>query len=260
MWNCPYANESFPAYAEVVASVEDWTAPESESESEPDSESASPSIAMLSNAAKETGVVLVGGSIPERCATTGALYNTCCVFSGDGSLVAKHRKTHLFDLDIPGEISFKESDTLTQGESLTVVDTAVGRLGVGICFDVRFPEMASAMANRGAHVLVYPGAFNTVTGPLHWELLQRARAVDTQCFVLTCSPARMEGASYQAWGHSTAVGPFAEILATADERPTTVTATMEMEDIARRRRNMPLEHQRRGDLYALHDLDAETEK
>ena len=157
MWNCPYANESFPAYAEVVASVEDWTAPESESESEPDSESASPSIAMLSNAAKETGVVLVGGSIPERCATTGALYNTCCVFSGDGSLVAKHRKTHLFDLDIPGEISFKESDTLTQGESLTVVDTAVGRLGVGICFDVRFPEMASAMANRGAHVLVYPG-------------------------------------------------------------------------------------------------------
>ena len=260
MWNCPYANESFPAYAEVVESVEDWTAPESESESEPDSESASPSIAMLSNAAKETGVVLVGGSIPERCATTGALYNTCCVFSGDGSLVAKHRKTHLFDLDIPGEISFKESDTLTQGESLTVVDTAVGRLGVGICFDVRFPEMASAMANRGAHVLVYPGAFNTVTGPLHWELLQRARAVDTQCFVLTCSPARMEGASYQAWGHSTAVGPFAEILATADERPTTVTATMEMEDIARRRRNMPLEHQRRGDLYALHDLDAETEK
>lgn len=266
MWNCPYANESFPVYAEVIASVEDWTTPEykpeskPESESEPESESASPSVAMLSRAAKEAGVVLVGGSIPERCATTGALYNTCCVFSGDGSLVAKHRKTHLFDLDIPGEITFKESDTLTQGESLTVVDTAVGRLGVGICFDVRFPEMALAMANRGAHVLVYPGAFNTVTGPLHWELLQRARAVDTQCFVLTCSPARMEGASYQAWGHSTAVGPFAEILATADERPTTVTATMEMEDIARRRRNMPLEHQRRGDLYALHDLDAERGK
>ena len=148
MWNCPYANESFPAYAEVVASVEDWTAPESESE--PDSEPASPSVAMLSNAAKETGVVLVGGSIPERCATTGALYNTCCVFSGDGSLVAKHRKTHLFDLDIPGEISFKESDTLTQGESLTVVDTAVERLVVTVAEPVGCAETGGPPLSRAA--------------------------------------------------------------------------------------------------------------
>jgi omega-amidase len=81
-----------------------------------------------------------------------------------------------------------------------MVDTAVGRIGVGICFDMRFPELAMACAARGAQMLVYPGAFNTVTGPLHWELLQRARAVDNQLFVLTCSPARMPGASYQAGG------------------------------------------------------------
>ena len=178
------------------------------------------------------------------------------MFDSDGSLLGKHRKTHLFDVDIPGEISFKESDVLSPGTELTVVDTAVGRLGIGICFDVRFPELAMACANRGAQIMVYPGAFNTVTGPLHWELLQRARAVDNQMFVLTCSPSRVPGAGYQAWGHSTAVGPWAEVIATTDEKPGTVHCELDMEQIRVRRRNMPLEKQRRGDVYELRDLGA----
>jgi omega-amidase len=99
----------------------------------------------------------VAGSIPERCARTGALYNTCCVFSETGALLAKHRKTHLFDVDIPGEITFRESDVLTAGEALTVVDTSAGRLGVGVCFDLRFPELAAACANRGAETVGVPG-------------------------------------------------------------------------------------------------------
>ena len=114
---------------------------------------------MLSEAAAAHDIVLVGGSIPERGVGVGGgggadeedvLYNACCVFDGKRGLIARHRKTHLFDVDIPGEISFRESDTLTEGEGLTVVDTAVGRVGVGICFDVRFGEMAAAMENRGA--------------------------------------------------------------------------------------------------------------
>ena len=197
MWNCPYSNDSFPSYAEIIGPAPGrWTARDGtlakEDDNEDGDEKSAPgdgvgsdaaSVAMLSDAAAKLGVVVVGGSVPERCADTGALYNTCCVFDSDGSLLGKHRKTHLFDVDIPGEISFKESDTLSPGTELTVVDTAVGRLGIGICFDVRFPELAMACANRGAQIMVYPGAFNTVTGPLHWELLQRARAVDNQCFV-----------------------------------------------------------------------------
>ncbi|KAA8546224.1 hypothetical protein F0562_003037 [Nyssa sinensis] len=88
---------------------------------------------------------------------------------------AKHRKIHLFDIDIPGKISFKESKTLSAGETPTIVDTEVGRIGIGICYDIRFQELAMLYAARGAHLLCYPGEFNMTTGPLHWELLQRAR-------------------------------------------------------------------------------------
>ena len=268
MWNCPYANASFPTYAEVIDPTTRWGVDPTVCADEPQTHSPrknanandAPSVAALAAVARETGVVLVGGSIPERDADdSNLLYNACCVFDGDKGLIAKHRKTHLFDLDIPGEISFRESDTLTAGAELTVADTAVGRIGVGVCFDMRFPELAAVCASRGASMLVYPGAFNTVTGPLHWELLQRARAVDNQLFVLTCSPARDVDAkkksppAYEAWGHSTVVGPFAEILATTDERESIVVAECDLEQIAIRRRNMPLETQRRGDLYAVVD-------
>ena len=124
------------------------------------------------------------------------------------------------------------------------------------CLTCCSPTCACVSLFAVHQILVYPGAFNTVTGPLHWELLCRARAVDNQLFLLACSPARAAGASYQAWGHSTAVGPFGEILAAATEAPATVHATLELAQIATRRRAMPLQQQRRGDVYALLDRRA----
>jgi omega-amidase len=254
MWNCPYSNDSFGPYSEPVPPVG--------TSAEAICEETCPSVAMMAREAKALGVVLVGGSVPERWVEEGdgekqqqtRLYNTCCVFERDGTLVARHRKTHLFDIDIPGKMTFRESDTLTRGEGATLVDTSAGRLGVGICYDLRFPELALLYARRGASLLVYPGAFNTVTGPLHWELLARARAVDAQCFVAVCSPSRVEGAGYQAWGHSTVVGPFAEVLAKAKgEEQETVVVEMEYGQVGERRRNLPLWAQRRGDLYELVD-------
>lgn len=235
MWNCPYANSSFPVYAEVIDSEKD---------------ASGPSFQALSQAAEQHKVVLVGGSIPERDANDdNKLFNTCCIFGPDGKLLSKHRKLHLFDIDIPGKITFKESDTLTPGSGPTVVDTPLCRLGIGICYDIRFPELACLYNMAGVQLIVYPGAFNTVTGPLHWELLQRARAVDNQCFVATCSPARNPDSTYQAWGHSTAVGPFAEILATTDHDPAIVYADMDFNQIYERRANMPLNKQRRTDVF-----------
>lgn len=107
MWNCPYSNDSFPVYAEDIDG------------------GASPSMAMLAAAAQRHKLVIVGGSIPERSGPEGRLYNTCCVFDGAGRLLAKHTKLHLFDIDIPGKITFKESLTLTPGQGPTVVDTEV---------------------------------------------------------------------------------------------------------------------------------------
>ncbi|GAB4836962.1 Omega-amidase, chloroplastic [Ancistrocladus abbreviatus] len=157
IWNSPYSNDSFPVYAEDIDA----------------GSNASPSTAMLSEVARALKITIIGGSIPERCGDK--LYNTCCVFDTDGKLKAKHRKIHLFDIDFPGKITFQESKTLTAGETPTVVDTEVGRIGIGICYDIQFQELAMLYAARGAHLICYPGAFNMTTGPLHWELLQRAR-------------------------------------------------------------------------------------
>ncbi|KAL4427684.1 hypothetical protein ABPG75_001773 [Micractinium tetrahymenae] len=288
MWNCPYSNDSFPTYAEDVdagespsaamlataaadnrvvlvrrgglgGSADNWTS------GHPQVQHAL-GLLQLAWCSLLLGVyccwlglcppepcLQVGGSIPER-AKGGRLYNTCLVHGRDGRLLGRHRKVHLFDIDIPGKITFKESLTLTPGEGLTVVDTEVGRLGIGICYDIRFPEMAMLYAARGVQLIVYPGAFNMTTGPAHWQLLQQARAVDNQLFVATCSPARGEGPGYIAWGHSTAVGPFAEILGSTDEKPGIVYAEMDFAQLAERRANMPLRQQKRADLYALMDL------
>jgi omega-amidase len=246
MWNTPYDNAFFREYAEDLSGFTGVASPGLNTRG-------APSATALARVAAETGVVLVGGSLPE-IDSEGRVYNTCLVLDGSGKMLGKHRKVHLFDIDIPGGITFRESETLTQGDAITVVDTPLGiRIGIGICFDIRFPEMAAVACNRGAHMLVYPGAFNTTTGPLHWQLLQQARAVDNLVFCLTCSPARQPGASYQAWGHSTAVGPFAEVLATCDERPCTVFADLDMGELEKRRRAIPLYSQRRGDLYTLTD-------
>ncbi|XP_043721245.1 omega-amidase, chloroplastic-like [Telopea speciosissima] len=234
MWNCPYAFENFSKYAEDFDDVD-----------------ASPSFSMLTEVAHDQGVTIVGGSIPERCGDQ--LYNTSCVFGTDGKLMDKHRKMHLFDVNIPGDISFKESNTFTPGEKPTIVDTDVGRIGIGICHDMRFPELGMLYAQRGAHLICYPGAFNMHTGELLWELAQRARAADNQVFVVTCSPARESSGCYMIWGHSTLSGPFGEIIATTGHEETTVIADIDYSIIQLRRENLPLYRQRRGDIYQLID-------
>lgn len=234
IWNSPYSNAAFPTYAEDVEG------------------GASPSTAMLSAAAAQHGIVLVGGSIPERDGTR--IYNTCYVYGRRGQRLGRHRKLHLFDIDIPGAITFKESETLTGGDAVTVVDTDVGRLGIGICYDLRFPELAALYAARGAQLLVYPGAFNTTTGPAHWELLQRARAVDNELFVATASPARSpDQTSYQAWGHSSVVDPQGRVVATTGHDPDIVVAEIDLAAVEEQRRNIPTLRQKRGDLYAIID-------
>jgi len=289
MWHCPYGNDSFPVYAEEVSSVDPTFA-------------RSESARALSEAAAAAGVAVVGGSIAEReeevgpsssstSPNTPKLFNTCLVFGPDGALLARHRKAHLFDIDIPGKITFLESETLSPGAGATVVDvpcpkrkssasspsaaassppsspTPVVRLGIGICYDLRFPEYAAVLARRGAQVLVYPGAFNTTTGPAHWELLARSRAVDAQAFVALCSPARISEEEaeksaeknggkkpYVAHGHSLAASPWGLVLADAGASAVGVTvAELDLEEVATRRRNMPLAGQRRGDLYELVD-------
>ena len=198
----------------------------------------------------EAKAYLIGGSIPEFIPDTKTYYNTSLVFSPAGNLIAAHRKTHLFDIDIPGKITFKESDVLSPGNKVTIFDMPeYGQVGLAICYDVRFPELATIAARKGAFLLVYPGAFNTTTGPMHWSLQGRARAMDNQVYVALCSPARDMNASYHAWGHTMLVNPNAEVIAEADEKEAIIYSDLDGAKIEETQKGIPLNTQRRFDVY-----------
>ena len=146
MFSCPYAARHFPVYAEPIPGM---------------------TSGQLSNLAREESICLVAGSIPER-GDEGKIYNTSLVFDPEGRMIAKHRKMHLFDVDIPGGITFFESETLSPGQEVTTFATEFGPMGLAICYDMRFPELARAMALQGAKVIIYPAAFNGLPA-LHWK-------------------------------------------------------------------------------------------
>lgn len=242
-FNSPYGTQYFPKYAETLLPS-------------PPTEDQSPSYHALSAIAAEAKAYLVGGSIPELEPTTKKYYNTSLVLSPTGSLIGTHRKTHLFDIDIPGKITFKESEVLSPGNQLTIVDLPdYGKIGLAICYDIRFPEAAMIAARKGAFALIYPGAFNMTTGPMHWSLLARARAVDNQLYVGLCSPARDMEATYHAWGHSLIANPAAEVLVEAEDKETIVYADLDNDTIQSTRKGIPVYTQRRFDLYP--DVSAE---
>lgn len=230
MFCCPYENSCFRAYGEAEGG---------------------PAQRALSTLAAETGIYIVGGSLPELA--DGNVYNTSYVYGRRGQLLAKHRKAHLFDIDVAGGQRFKESDTLSPGSAVTTFETEFGTMGLCICFDLRFEELARCMCLRGAKVIFVPAAFNMTTGPAHWELLFRQRAVDNQCFTIGVSPARNEHASYVAYGNSIAVDPWGTVLCRAGAEETTLYAELDFERLTAVRQQLPILSARRTDLYEVRE-------
>ena len=189
----------------------------------------------LREMAISSGAIVIGGSMPEL--DGGRIYNTSFVFKGGGELIARHRKAHLFDIDVKGGQRFFESETLSQGEEATVFGTEFGRIGLAICFDIRFSTFINSMR---PDLLAVPAAFNMTTGPMHWELLFRARAVDSQCFAFGCAPARDAGASYVSYAHSIAVDPWGRVIADAGTEETVLTVEADTDIIRSAREQIPL--------------------
>lgn len=229
MFACPYQTEAFPKYAEPVGG-QMWQA--------------------LSEMARENNVFLIGGSIPERD-EAGRIFNTCFVFDPEGKQVGRHRKVHLFDIQIKNGQHFKESDTLSAGEDLCLVDTPMGRLGIMICYDIRFVEWARLLTDAGAQMIIMPGAFNMTTGPKHWELLMRARAVDNQLFVAAVSPARDPEAGYTAFGNSMVVDSWGEVISRLDEQEGMLLCEVDLSKNEKVRAQLPILSARRTDLYQI---------
>lgn len=150
-------------------------------------------------------------------------------------------------------ICFQESETLSAGNKITVFDMDGVKIGLGICYDLRFPEQALLMRKKGAQVLVFPASFNTTTGPIHFQPLAVARALDTQCFVALSAPARdfQVTSGYQTWGHSQIINPNGLVVAQAELKEAIVTYDIDIADVESQRRGFPFDLQRRDDIYNL---------
>ncbi|ADK15199.1 MULTISPECIES: carbon-nitrogen hydrolase family protein [Clostridium] len=231
MFNCPYDIKNFREYAEAEYCYGD-------------------TLKMLSSVSREKKILLIGGSIPELD-QKGNVYNTSFVFNKDGNLIGKHRKMHLFDIDIKNKITFKESKVLTPGNKITIIDTKWGKIGIAICYDIRFPELIRLMALNGAKIVFIPAAFNMTTGPAHWELLFRSRAVDNQIYIAGISPARDINYSYVAYGHSLVVNPWGTITDILDEKEGILISELDLDYINDVRESLPIIKNRRKDIYDL---------
>lgn len=229
MWNCPYQTELFPLYAEEMEN--------------------SPTLDAISKAASNEEVYILAGSIPEK--HEDKIYNSSFFFDPEGEVIGVHRKVHLFDIDVADAISFKESLTLTAGDEVTVVDTELGKIGICICYDIRFPELSRLMALEGAELIIVPGAFNMTTGPAHWKSLIKVRAVDNQVYVAATSPARDEEASYVAYGHSMVADPWGKVIKEAGSGEEIIYANIDLSIIQKVRAELPLLENRRTDIYQL---------
>jgi len=237
MFNCPYENEKFIEYAEYM---ED-----------------SYTLNSIAKIAKEENIHILAGSIPEKeldeITNTENIYNTSFLFDNKGKILGYHRKMHLFDIDVKDKIYFKESDTLSHGNKVTVIDTKskIGKIGIAICYDIRFPELSRLMAIKGANILIFPGAFNLTTGPAHWELLFRTRSIDNQVFTIGVSPSLDTEANYNAFGHSIIANPWGEIVAEGGYDEELIVAEIDLEEIAKIREELPLLKNRRTEIYEL---------
>ncbi|KAH9577682.1 Carbon-nitrogen hydrolase [Trypanosoma melophagium] len=229
-FNSPYGTKYFKEYSEDISA-------------------GNPTFDAISKAARDNNIWVMAGTIPEKY--DGKLFNSSMIFDSEGNLQHIHRKVHLFRINT-NTVRMDEGEVLSPGNEATPVSMGNGiKFGVAICFDIRYPLLAWKYANEGTSFLVYPAAFNMVTGPLHWELTARARAVDNQQFVLMCSPARDTEAEYIAWGHSMIVDPLGNVLATADENETFVDAELDFNMIEKTRKQIPILNGVRHDLYSL---------
>ncbi len=203
-----------------------------------------PTLSALRAKARARALTVLAGSVAEP-ASNGKIFNTSVLIGPDGNDLAVYRKRHLFDVDVPDGARYRESENVLAGNDLALADTTLGRIGLSICYDLRFPEHYRALSERGAEILCVPSAFTEMTGRAHWELLLRARAIENLSFVLAPAQVGRHSEKRVTWGHAMIVSPWGEVLA---ERPNDVgvaVAEIDLGKLRERRRQLPaLSHRR----------------
>jgi len=222
----PYETTKFAEYSEAVPN--------------------GPTCQQLAKIAKELNIYVVGGTLMEKDA--GKIYNTCAVWGPQGNLLGKHRKVHLFDVTMD-TTKYRESDSLTPGSDYTMVNIEGHKVAITVCYDLRFDEFARAYKNEGAEMIINPAAFDIYMGPIHWDIILRGRANDLECYVAGVSSARDENDPFVLYGHTMFVDPWGTVLREASEKEEVIIADVDFKRLEKLRQQIPLQQQRRLDLY-----------
>jgi predicted amidohydrolase len=193
----------------------------------------------LESLARELGVHLVAGSIPERIDGNRRIHNTSLLISDQGETLAVYRKIHLFDVKLPGRAVFEESKLVEPGDRPVVVETPLGVLGLSVCYDLRFPELYRVLTRAGAEVLLVPSAFTAYTGKFHWLPLLQARAIENQCYVVAPAQVGAHGGTRFSHGHTVVLDPWGTVIGIRRKGEGVVLAEVDLDHLARIRRGLP---------------------
>lgn len=212
---------------------------------------AGPIQEFVASAARRLGLWLVAGTVPLKTADPARVSAASLVYDAAGACVARYDKMHLFDVDVPGDASgaaarYRESASIAPGErALAVADTPAGRLGLSVCYDLRFPELFRRLVAQGAEILAVPSAFTEHTGAAHWETLLRARAIENQCYVVAPGQCGEHPGGRRTWGHSMIVDPWGRVLVQCEDGEGVAVAAVPREPLLSLRRSFPvLDHRR----------------
>lgn len=196
--------------------------------------------------ARQHGIWIVAGSVPlcQRPDGTspegGRIRAACLVYDNSGQQVARYDKLHLFDVDVADSQGvYRESATYEPGDTPVVIDSPVGKLGLSICYDLRFPELYRRLVSEGAEVLLVPSAFTAVTGEAHWKILLQARAIENQCYVVAANQGGMHANGRETWGRSMAIGPWGDIIVKCGQGEHLLMASINLPELKQVRLNMP---------------------
>jgi predicted amidohydrolase len=199
----------------------------------------------MAELARELGIYLLAGSILEEIPGSAKAFNTSLLFDPSGKLVATYRKIHLFDVDLANKVSARESDTRAAGETVVIAETELCKMGLSVCYDLRFAELYRELARRHADLIFVPSAFTAYTGEAHWEPLLRARAIENQVYVIAPNQFGKNPQSFETYGHSMIVDPWGKIVAVLHDGPGFVLGDIDLDYLSRVRRELPcLAHRR----------------
>lgn len=202
-----------------------------------------PLVKSMRKLAKELGIYLLCGSIPEKIKRSKRIYNTSLLINPKGKTIATYRKIHLFDINIKGKAAFKESNFYEGGKDVVLVKTEKGKWGMTVCYDLRFPELYRTLALKGAEIIFIPSAFTAYTGMFHWMTLLRARAIENQVYIIAPAQVGKHSPKRSSYGNSAIINPWGKVIALQQEGEGIIKAKIDLKYLSELRKSFPcLEH------------------